>query len=50
MVDIRQAVKRGGIYIPDRYQKKLVHFCQYDDKWSEIKLLTRDFVSSAARR
>ena len=20
MVDIRQAVKRGGIYIPDRYQ------------------------------
>lgn len=31
-------------------QKKLVHFCQFTKNWSESKLLTRDFVSLAARR
>ena len=30
--------------------KLVFFFCQYIKEWSEIKLLTRDFISSAARR
>lgn len=30
--------------------KQLVYFFQYTKRWSEIKLLTRNFVSSAAQR
>ena len=29
-------------YLPYRYQKKKVSFCQYTEKWSEIKLLMSD--------
>lgn len=31
-------------------KKKLVYSCQYIEKWSEMKLLKYDFVSSAAWR
>ena len=58
MVDIYQAANRQGKYPPlsptlrckiifGKYHaetKKLVFSPQYTVKWSEIKLLTRDFV------
>ena len=62
MVDIYRDAKRRCKYSPlsptlrwkmvwsiyHTDSKKLVHFIRYTEKFSEIKLLTRDFVSSAA--
>ena len=40
---------RLTLYQYDTETKILVYFCQYTKNVSEIELLTRDFVSSAAR-
>ena len=43
-------VNTGEYLLSRDRNRKIVWFCQYTEKWSEIKLLTRDFVSSAAQR
>ena len=65
MGDIYRAAKWRGNYPPfsqrlrgiivlvfstQKPKKSVVYFYQYTEIWSEMKLLTRDFVSSAAWR
>lgn len=38
------------LYVTPRNKKKVFHFCQYTEKWSEAELSTRDFVSSSTWR